>query len=1452
MAFITAATRSDIVELAMGMLNQAPSTAMLNTLIEKSTAGSSIQDLADYIATTDAFTAEYPSTQTAREFATEMFAKLITGGTLDAAINTAVIDLLEGLLTAGTTKAAGFVAVIDYLSNTANNTNADLGDISKSFQNRASAAEYFSITKELGGSTDAELAAAIASVTSDAATLTAANTAADTTASAEAVVAGQTFTLTTGLDTPTGATSDDTFSATAATVAGVTVTTLNAGDNLKGGDGTDTLSLSNTSATSAFGAGINTSSIENLSVNAVTTTSVDASLMAGLTGITNNGSLAALTVSGLTTIPTVSVIASSANTTATIGAAATVGTADEMTVTLNGASTVSASTITAEGIEKFNVNATGTASGALTKSITLQSATLKDVAITGTAASALTVNLGGATTATAGSVTGNAAANTVALTADAADTISVDLGAGNDLIVLGAISKSQTIAGGDGIDTLVAGASITNTALVGTGLNVSGFEAVSAGAVSVALPTATNTISAVSFTGDGGSVAGVASGATIAQAAAGTNTVSNTTGWTGAADSLNVVVGSVAAGGALTQSLVATGVETATITNNQLATSTDTRSVGVSSASLTKMTVISSIDAPLTITGGGKALAELDASGVVGDVTESVTLATAGSKVTTGTGDDTITFVAGANTAVTGDGKDTVTGGTGADTITTGAGADTITGGKGNDVMDAGAGKDTITGGEGADTMTGGADADTFIVGGSNTSLASYSTATAPDVIKDFVSGTDKLTVAQTNASFIGNYANLTLALADMTAVNQSFFVTSEANLYVVATQGTYASTDTVVKLEGVTAITENDLGFGSQGTGSAIAITTGVAALSTTESTNASASTTGLDDTISITVANSTGNISGKSAITGGAGNDTLNISTTAAGLTVLNGVANNDEINVSGVEVINIAVSDAGAGAISLTNTLPTDLTTLTASGVNVGLTATLTATGQTVTVTNGLLGGQGSVISMGAFAGTVTTGSANDTVNTLSTLNVVSTGAGDDTITVTAASDGATGAIINAGAGTLDTISIVENITADTTFTLDSTRITGVEKLSITEDASHAITTNLLTGMTTLVTVATGGGTMVINVNGTAAQMNALTSATFGATGAAQNLTITAAGVVDLTDITMANASAFNGSSGNDTLSITDAGADGFILDGKAGTDILNITTALGAVDDLDAVVNFETINLAGAANSLTLQDAMFASGTSATISAAALTAGLTIDADLEDDVTTLTIIGSGFADSISGTGGGKTTVTAGAGNDTVHNQAGGGVMTVDLGTGADIFRVDVDLAAADVISGGFVGGVAGDRIQIDVSEAGLGTSTITSGAAITAGAAAAATVFAVIDTASEAIAATSNVLVLAAGTYADAAAAVAALNAGGALASPTIPTASSTAVADNSPFLIIYENTDGDAVIAGVLVNGAVAAGAAMAFDGGDDLVTLTGVSVYTGSTIDLIASNLQFA
>jgi hypothetical protein len=201
MAFITAETRSDLIALAVGMLKQAPSNTLLDELIALSVEGGSLADAADHIAKTDAFKAEDPSFQTAEQYATEIFDNITTGGTVTAGIRTAVIELATGFLTSGEFSKSGLAqAIVDFLSQPAALLNDDFADIAQSVQNRSAAAEYFVVTKELGGSTDAELAAAIASVTSDADTLTAANAAADVTADAEEVVAGQTFTLTTSDD----------------------------------------------------------------------------------------------------------------------------------------------------------------------------------------------------------------------------------------------------------------------------------------------------------------------------------------------------------------------------------------------------------------------------------------------------------------------------------------------------------------------------------------------------------------------------------------------------------------------------------------------------------------------------------------------------------------------------------------------------------------------------------------------------------------------------------------------------------------------------------------------------------------------------------------------------------------------------------------------------------------------------------------------------------------------------------------------------------------------------------------------------------------------------------------------------------------------------------------------------------------------------------------------------
>ena len=101
MAFITAETRSELVALSVAMLKQAPSNTLLEELIGISVAGGTLADAADHIAKTAAFKAEYPSFQTAAQYAAEIFDAFTVGGTVTAALRTEVIDLATGLLTSG-------------------------------------------------------------------------------------------------------------------------------------------------------------------------------------------------------------------------------------------------------------------------------------------------------------------------------------------------------------------------------------------------------------------------------------------------------------------------------------------------------------------------------------------------------------------------------------------------------------------------------------------------------------------------------------------------------------------------------------------------------------------------------------------------------------------------------------------------------------------------------------------------------------------------------------------------------------------------------------------------------------------------------------------------------------------------------------------------------------------------------------------------------------------------------------------------------------------------------------------------------------------------------------------------------------------------------------------------------------------------------------------------------
>lgn len=1003
--------------------------------------------------------------------------------------------------------------------------------------------------------------------------------------------------------------------------------------------------------------------------------------MADITDIYNNGSLEDLTVTGLKAIPNVHLTGTSANTTVDYAAAATdVGTADEMTVALNGAGTAAGpglTTVTAGGIEKFNVVASGTASGTATRSINLVSTSLKDVAITGDAASNITVNLNAATKDDAGSVTGNDAANTVVLTTEATDTINVDLGAGNDILSIGAISKTHTLDGGDGIDTLVARADISDTALVGTGLNVSGFEVVSAGAVSVALPTATNTIGTVSFSSTGGSVAGVASGATISQAASGTNTVSNAKGWTGAEDSLNVVVGKATAGGEITQSLVAydatskTGVETATITNNQLPTDTDARSVGVAAATLTKMTVISAGEAPITITGGGAKLAEIDASGVGGIVTNNATTAAAGFK------------------------------------LTTGAGADALLGGKGADTLIAGAGIDSLTGGVGVDTLTGGAGADTFNYA-ENATGAVVSSLAAPDVITDFVSGTDKLSIDQANVAFLGNFKTVASAQAAAAAdgrANVSYFVSDDNQLYVIANAGgtptgAAVTKDTVITLAGVTEITAADLLIGSQGTGNTVALVANPQVSTTASNATGGTKTTAKDDTITASTAAKL--VGADASIAGGLGTDSITASVAVASLATLDlttagAIGTKDTkggVALSGVESLTINVTDSAGGTVTITN-IPSDVESVAVNGANAAVVATITAAGQTISTNNSTIGGNKSEIT---FAGgdigaqSAATGSSADTFKLIADDGITASGgAGDDTFEV---SDAATAfdndaKMISIIGGT-GTDSIVFADKTDGTIDLSDTTdvsISGIETLDVGQPAGAAIVVTLPAGLG-ITTLKGDAKNKDVTFNATSAQIEAATTVTVVDSTKGFNLVSTdtkdvtvdlsanTIGTVDdinfsattsgfTTTVTMgANLKVTGGAGSKDVLNVAyDAKAD--ITVASAANEIINITEAQTATKTLTMPADATTVNVIDAAAIVIVGAAITSSNVSGTK-----------DVTFTDDATTT-------AETFTNNGTGKMTVTLTAdtktadtvvntstGNVTVNHIADSGVVTLTL--------------------------------------------------------------------------------------------------------------------------------------------------------------------------------------
>jgi Ca2+-binding RTX toxin-like protein len=1002
------------------------------------------------------------------------------------------------------------------------------------------------------------------------------------------------FTLTTGVDLRTAGSGDDTYT----TVNTSTSQTLNAGDNINGGAGADTLSITSTSALAA-GTGVTATGFETVSITATTGDfSLDATSMTGITTITNNGSTgAAVAVTGLAAKSAVNLTGANNNTTVTHAAAAVAGTADTLALTLNGANTTTSGTLTVNGFETINVNAAGT-TGSSTTSLTISDDSLQTLAITGAGASAIVATLSGASGTVTGTVTGGDGAETLTLTPGASGLMSVSTGAGNDRVNISAIAATHTIAGGDGTDTLFTSASITTV----TGANISGFETVRvSGGATVALP-ATNTVATLTIAdAGGGTLTNLAASGTVNLTTGGAATVTNTTGWTGSADAITVNVGAASGtgstGSGTAASVSAALIETATINNLQASTDTSTRTVGVSGTSLKTMTVVSAGTAAIAITGGGTALTTIDASGVNGNVSSTATTSTTAAGIS----------------------------------ITTGAGADTLNGGAGADTLIGGAGNDSITGAQGADVLTGGAGNDTFVfaVNSAVLNAAQVSGSVLTDTITDFVSGTDKLSLAQAT-SFNGVYSNLTSGLAAVVSAGnggvagQAFFSVADNSVYVVAaTTGVLTATDTVVKLTDVKTITAADLTLGTSG-GAALTLT----ALS--QSVTSTSTTPGASTTYSDSITGTIANVQGATTLVGGLGTDSVILSDagTFQSPVVFNGIET-------------LVLSSAGANTVTLQ--------AATTGGALKSITGGDAA--DSVTVTNLLAGG------------------------------AVSLGAGIDSLAgMTAAIATGVGSTFDGGAnatGTVDTVTFADGVTFAAT-TLD--QISGFESLVFGAIGATSVVTLPTASAYTSINANLTADARNLTITATGAQFSALTSITNGDTdgNSTLNFTISDAGAtLDLVGDTL--------SSDIDVVTFS-TGANTLRIDSTNLAKVVGTVAAAGTTDTLvlttDSTVADTTMNAF---------EVLTASGTAVDITDSGVAVARTINGDSGANIITLTIPTA--AKSVALATGGLDTVTMAVGGTnqvavTVSGFQAGATSTAVGGDIIDLFAAANGTTATNV--------------------------------------------------------------------------------------------------------------------------------------------------------------------
>jgi Ca2+-binding RTX toxin-like protein len=755
---LTTAERSNIIKLVVAMFNAAPgSTYLADLTVAYEANGRSLTNLANDLSNTGAFKALNPVFQTAAEFATS----LLTPLGLQA--NTTAVDYVTAQFNSGVSK--GLIAYNVAAALTAT-TDTQFADAKAILNNKASVAEYYSVTKAVSQTNVATLQQVISTVTKDAASVTAANTAIDGSGVANA---GNTYTLTTGIDVLNGSTGNDTF------IGSIAPATASAADQVNGGGGTDTVKIYGGTTLPALtsveivyfnapGANTNVSGIAE-----VTTLQIDNDT----TGYTHT--ISATQNVGLTAVTGATVLTTTA-------------TDASLDLTVNGFANAGAAVgldIKGAALATLNIVAQ-TAASNITLNNTSAATAFKTLNISGDAAITIDANtnaLTGITTVDASKHTGT----TAGVTYTASDAkVKFTGGTGGDTITFAAtkLTVDDVVDGGAGTDII----KVNDTAFTaGTSDQVKG--------VNKSTNVETLAFGAAGVTVDKDVITATAITNFRADAGAGTYTFNNTL----SANTIEIRA-------------VTIGGNDFTIANKLGETTTNLKltstSAAIADVAQLKLVGISTINIESAFSGTGAQ-------------------ATANSVVVTAQSDNTVFNVKGAQAInVTALAGATTTGSTLDATAATGKVG--LTGTNKVDAIKGGAGADTLNGLQGADTLTGGAGADTFsftATAGANANGATFGTF---DTITDFVAGTDKLQFAGVtdvvSAQQAGVQAAVTalaagssaaaiataMATANTTNLGVSFAVFEGSTYVLFETTGAgtgVIADDVFIKLTGVTAL---------------------------------------------------------------------------------------------------------------------------------------------------------------------------------------------------------------------------------------------------------------------------------------------------------------------------------------------------------------------------------------------------------------------------------------------------------------------------------------------------------------------------------------------------------------------------------------------------------------------------------------------------------------------